>query len=340
MGSKEVATGFLAALRREYVENVDAAVGEFFEATQIDNDLEDLLETSFEQRVRDADDALSEIMKIVAEWLPTLHEGIWCDECNDSPISGNRFWKQLQDDTYDLCESCYENLDDDKKGELALKQPQSGQEDLVPKEEPVQEPVQERSAEEAVFNTTDLTASCMADIEETFKQLSEQEYQEAEAEAARLIAQAEAKAAEEAAAAKAAEEAAAAKAAEEAAEEQTAIPLEWQGVVTALVNMGFSSSLAEEVTMSSEGNFDQALECALSYVPPPPPPPPAAALIKPAPSQDAWEDEWDCLVDELVEMGFEDVATNKIKVAEHKGDLKSTVTALISEERAKRSPQL
>merc|ERR1712159_792514 len=248
MGSKEVATGFLAALRREYVENVDAAVGEFFEATQIDDDLEDLLETSFEQRVRDADDALSEIMKIVAEWLPTLHEGIWCDECNVSPISGNRFWKQLQDDTYDLCESCYENLDDDKKGELALKQPQSGQEDLVPKEEPVQE----RSAEEAVFNTTDLTASCMADIEETFKQLSEQEYQEAEAEAARLIAQAEAKAAEEAAAVKAAEEAAAvkaaeeaaaAKAAEEAAAEQTAIPLEWQGVVSALVNMGFSSSL-------------------------------------------------------------------------------------------------
>merc|ERR1719261_1492726 len=69
-----------------------------------------------------------------------------------------------------------------------------------------------------------------------------------------------AKAAEEAAA-KAAEEAAAAKAAEEAAaEEQAAIPLEWQGVVTALVNMGFSSSLAEEVTMSAEGNFDQALE--------------------------------------------------------------------------------
>merc|ERR1719408_361974 len=213
---------------------------------------------------------MSEIMKIVAEWSPTLHEGIWCDECNVSPISGNRYWKQLQNDTYDLCESCYENLDDDKKGELALKQPQSGQEDLVAKEEPVQEPVEEpvqepveepveeRSAEEAVFDTTDLTASCMADIEETFKQLSEQDYQEAEAEAARLIAQAEAKAAEEAAAAKAAEEAAAAKAAEEAAavkaaeeaaavkaaeeaaaEEQAAIPLEWQGVVTALVNMGF-----------------------------------------------------------------------------------------------------
>merc|ERR1711924_523155 len=143
---------------------------------------------------------------------------------------------------------------------------------------------------------------------------------------------------EAAAAAKAAEEAAAAA---KAAEEQAAVPLEWQGVVTVLVNMGFSSSLAEEVTMSAQGNFDQALESALSYVPPPPPPPPVAALIKPAPAQDdAWEDEWDCLVDELVEMGFEDVATNKIKVAEHKGDLKSTVTALISEERAKRSPQV
>jgi hypothetical protein len=53
-------------------------------------------------------------------------------------------------------------------------------------------------------------------------------------------------------------------------------------------------------------------------------------------ADDAWEDSWDNLVDELVEMGFEDVNTNKQKVAEHNGDLKSTVTALITEERAKR----
>jgi len=251
---------------------------------------------------------------------PVIHLNVCCDVTGMHPIVGNRYKKFGAD--YDLCQEAFDMLSEEEKSAFRL---------IATPEDAAHVHEEEELA--------DLTASCMADIEETFKQLSEKEHQEAEAEAARLIAQAEAKAAEEAAAAK-------------AAEEHTTVPLEWQGVVTALVNMGFSSSVAEEVTMSAQGNFDQALESALSYVPPPPP---VAALIKPKPlpasplpepepelvaQDDAWKDEWDCLVDELVEMGFEDVATNKNKVAEYKGDLKSTVTALISEERAKRSPQV
>lgn len=107
------------------------------------------------------------------------------------------------------------------------------------------------------------------------------------------------------------------------------------------MNMGFGASLAEQVTLAAEGNFDAALEQALDYVPPPPPPPPAAALVKTNTTDSTelvWEEDWDCLLDELVEMGFENPDTNKRLVAANQGDLKSTVTALISEERADRQP--
>merc|ERR1712166_567613 len=33
-------------------------------------------------------------------------KGIWCDVCKVSPIVGSRFTKQLQHDTYDLCQDC------------------------------------------------------------------------------------------------------------------------------------------------------------------------------------------------------------------------------------------
>merc|ERR1712166_27569 len=97
-----------------------------------------------------------------------------------------------------------------------------------------------------------------------------------------------------------------------------------------------------DVTRTAQGNFDAALEAALSYVPPPPAPPAEALIMVPPPAEEDpagedWEEDWDYLLDELVEMGFEDVHTNKKVVAAHKGDLKSTVTALVSEERARRS---
>eukprot|EP00656_Telonema_subtile_P025662 TRINITY_DN276_c0_g1_i6.p1 TRINITY_DN276_c0_g1~~TRINITY_DN276_c0_g1_i6.p1 ORF type:complete len:872 (-),score=380.13 TRINITY_DN276_c0_g1_i6:206-2821(-) len=132
------------------------------------------------------------------------------------------------------------------------------------------------------------------------------------------------------------EEAAARAATAEAAKPQE-FPLEWQGVADALVNMGFSSELARQVTTNAQGQFDPALEAALAYVPAPPPPPPPAALVKITPAEMEWEASWDYLLEELFEMGFEDQSLNKQKVAEHKGDLKSTVTALVTQEREARA---
>ena len=67
------------------------------------------------------------------------------------------------------------------------------------------------------------------------------------------------------------------------------------------------------------------------------PVPPAAAVVNTkSTADDAWKVSWDHIVKELVDMGFENVNTNKQKVVEHNGDLKSTVTALTTEERAKR----
>merc|ERR1711977_103708 len=175
-----------------------------------------------------------------------------------------------------------------------------------------------------MLDCDDLSASCIADIEATFNAAAaEEEAAKADLEAARI----------------AAEEAAA----NTAAEPLTEIPVEWQGVVSALVNMGFAESMAEQVTITAQGEFDAALEAALNYVPPPPPQPPAAALVKSSDSivsdvsdEMPWDNDWDCLLEELVEMGFEDAETNKRLVSANSGDLKSTVTALVTEERAGR----
>jgi hypothetical protein len=332
----------------------------------------------------------------LAEEIAEEHPGIWCDMCSMSPLRGPRYTKQLRNDTYDACQGCYESFDEAQKAELTLFTKPVVEEPVV--EEPV---VEEPAVEEpVVLDCTDLSASCMADIEAAFQaetacleeeariateEAAKQEQERIAAEEqARLAAEEEARlAAEEEAARVAAEEAArvaaeaeAARVAEAEAEEARLaaeaeaeearlaeaahlaaealaeearlaaeaeaaaktkaeeMPVEWRQVTDALVNMGFSSSMAEDVTKNAEGDFDTALEAALSYVPPPPPPPPAAAIV--ATPREDWEDSWDYLLEELTEMGFEDTATNKKFVAANKGDLKSTVTALVSAERAGR----
>jgi len=287
----------------------------------------------------EAEYAARELEAVSAVVVPAfVHEGIWCDACTAHPITGNRYWKQLQADSFDLCQGCYEQLAEDKKAELTLK-PAALLEELA-QDNLVVDPVEvaAESGENRMFDMSDLTASCMLDIEATFKQLSNEERRFAE-EAACLIAEAKAeKARLEAEAEKARLEAEAEKARMEAEakviEVSREIPLEWQGIVDSLINMGFSAQLAQDVTMEHQGNFEAALEAALASPPPayvPPPPAPAVeALVS------DWEQGWDYLLEELVEMGFNDMETNKKLVAAHKGDLKSTVTALVSEERAKR----
>lgn len=178
------------------------------------------------------------------------------------------------------------------------------------------------------FDMSDLTASCMNDIEAAFEELSAEEHNLAEAEAARLItaagaAEAEAAAKAEAEAEAAAVEEAAAKA--EAEAEAAAIPVEWQASAEALTNMGFGH-IANQMIMNAEGDFEAALEAALSYIPRVPLPPTIPANSA----------EMTSLLGELVEMGFEDEVANKKAIAENNFDLKSTVTVLVQAERAMR----
>merc|ERR1712167_176723 len=117
------------------------------------------------------------------------------------------------------------------------------------------------------------------------------------------------------------------------------IPMEWQSGVQCLKDMGFSSFVATNAITRAEGDVDAALEEALSYEPPAPP---AEALvpIQPKPEPEVadgnWEDTWDEIMDELIEMGFECVESNKQAIVSNNGDLKNTVTTLVAEERNKR----
>merc|ERR1712196_47846 len=110
----------------------------------------------------------------------------------------------------------------------------------------------------------------------------------------------------------------------------------------ALKDMGFSSFVATDCMTKANGDVDVALEAALSYEPPAPP---AEALITVEPvtdleaADDNWEETWDGIMDELIEMGFECVENNKQAIVTNKGDLKNTVTALVAEERKKRAEQ-
>ena len=125
-------------------------------------------------------------------------------------------------------------------------------------------------------------------------------------------------------------------------EEDVAVPVEFQSMVRALMDMGFSEAAARDAVLNSKGNMDAALELALQHVPPTPP---EAALVKvapepapepePEPEVASWNAAWDPLLPELEEMGFLDTNSNRQLVVEHKGDLKNTVAALVRHERTK-----
>jgi len=44
--------------------------------------------------------------------------GIWCDQCNVTPLTGPRFMKQLENDTYDLCHGCFAGLCESEQTEF------------------------------------------------------------------------------------------------------------------------------------------------------------------------------------------------------------------------------
>eukprot|EP00658_Telonema_sp_P-2_P052386 TRINITY_DN4058_c0_g1_i11.p1 TRINITY_DN4058_c0_g1~~TRINITY_DN4058_c0_g1_i11.p1 ORF type:complete len:269 (+),score=78.29 TRINITY_DN4058_c0_g1_i11:153-959(+) len=80
---QEVAFGFIAALRREYVHDVAGAVGEYFtqEPGGLDEDtLEQLLEEPYEAAVRATTAPLEEINRIEKEWCWKPEWGVLVEE--------------------------------------------------------------------------------------------------------------------------------------------------------------------------------------------------------------------------------------------------------------------
>merc|ERR1719473_2329128 len=52
------------------------------------------------------------------------HLGIWCDATGAAPITGTRYTKQMQGDTYDLCKSAFKKLSAEEQAEFtAIKVP-------------------------------------------------------------------------------------------------------------------------------------------------------------------------------------------------------------------------
>merc|ERR1711966_576518 len=324
------------------------------------------------------------------------HPGIWCDECNMKPIRGARYMKQMQLDTFDLCKGCYNALSESDQSEFKVIEPvepaaamhvEQAEATLKAAEEEAE--AAQKAAEDAEAAQKAAEAAAALKAEEAaaeFARLAAVE--EAKAEACRLAVErvAAKAAAEEAEAARVAaeaeeaarvkeEEAAAAARASKAKAVETAqgpvVPIEWQAAVDALVQMGFSESVAKVQVVGADGDLEAALEAALSFVhaangevadatrklrdaqdalqiadlavlt--------AAALEKAElaqakaeqgfvvpPPQPSWDYKWDSTLEELVEMGFEDAEANKRFVMANDGDLKSTVTALVADERSKR----
>merc|ERR1711865_133265 len=50
--------------------------------------------------------------------------GIWCDQCNVTPLTGPRFMKQLENDTYDLCHGCFAGLCESEQTEFKPVEPE------------------------------------------------------------------------------------------------------------------------------------------------------------------------------------------------------------------------
>lgn len=115
--------------------------------------------------------------------------------------------------------------------------------------------------------------------------------------------------------------------------------------------MGFPADQSEATLLAAEGNVEQAIALLLSNPPEPAQEPEQPVEDVEAPVEQpteepveepespaaAWEGEWDMLLTELEEMGFEDHETNRELIATNSGNMKETVKELIRLERMNRS---
>merc|ERR1712166_480940 len=214
------------------------------------------------------------------------HPGIWCDECNMKPIRGARYMRQMQLDTFDLCKGCYNALSESDQSEFKVIEPVEPAAAVhVEQAEATLKAAEEEAKAEACRLAVERVAAKAAAEEAEAARIAAEAEEAAriaveEAEAARIAAEAEEAsrvAAEEAEAARiAVEEAEAARVKEEEAEAsriaaeaeaaaraskakalETAqgpvVPIEWQAAVDALVQMGFSESVAK-VQVATDGD--------------------------------------------------------------------------------------
>jgi len=112
-------------------------------------------------------------------------------------------------------------------------------------------------------------------------------------------------------------------------------------LVEHLAAMGFEHAAARDALVSTEGNLERAVNVLLTQ----PPSPPALVEVEPeaAPEPDTlsedstqWNADWDDLLAELTEMGFDDEIANRTVLAEANGDVKDAVKELVSRERMHR----
>jgi len=165
---------------------------------------------------------------------------------------------------------------------------------------------------------------------------------EAAAEAEKIAAEAEAKAAAEklVAEAEAAAEAekiaaeAEAKAAAEVADPEMCEDAMMHPLVEQLLKMGFARNEASNALATADGNLEQAVNTLLSMpcegaVPVPEPDP----IVE---DSTEWNNDWDELLAELDEMGFDNVDANRAILALTNGDVKDAVKELVNQERISR----
>jgi len=96
-----------------------------------------------------------------------------------------------------------------------------------------------------------------------------------------------------------------------------------QSIVQQLIAMGFEHSVCLDAVKASGNNIETAITFLLE----------APAATEPEP---AWDGEWDDILAELKEMGFEDETTNMAMIKEKEGDIKETVKELVKRERINR----
>merc|ERR1712139_129508 len=100
---------------------------------------------------------------------------------------------------------------------------------------------------------------------------------------------------------------------------------------------GFHPIAAQKAIAATEGNMEEAVNLMLSQ------PAEFPEVPQELPQEEdqgaisdgstVWNEEWDTLLDELAEMGFEDLDTNRSILSEVNGDVKDAVKELVNRER-------